>query len=101
MLNEFNPVYKWEIDQLTIKQQTALFAAEELCELCFKSDHDPEQTWSILHSGLRSEFKELHQFTKDHDLPNLRKWLGRRYNMLYNVPKDFEIYRGRVYEPVF
>ena len=101
MFQDLYPQFTLELKQLNSAQVNSLEAIKIFSEMCFDSDHDPQFTWSILHSGLRNEFKDLHQHCKENDLPNLRKWLGRRYNMLYNVPKDFEIYRGRVYEPVF
>ena len=46
------------------------------------------------------DFLTLWNLVKDSDdMPNLRKFMGRRYNMMVNLPNDFEKFMGRQYRP--
>lgn len=45
----------------------------------------------------QGQYMQLREECKSKGLKNLQKFLGRRYNMIVNVPKDFESFRGRIY----
>jgi hypothetical protein len=38
--------------------------------------------------------------SREYNLTNLAKYLGRRYNMFINVPHDFERFNGRTYDQI-
>jgi hypothetical protein len=59
----------------------------------------PEYYWANKDQNI-SDFLILWNVVKDSDdMPNIRKFMGRRYNMMVNLPKDFEKFMGRQYRP--
>lgn len=69
-----------------------------LYEYMISPDHDPEESFLLLNEGYKEMYLEVFKYCKENGKKNLQRFLGRRYNMLYNIPMSFEVYQGRIYE---
>lgn len=89
-------IHEWL--QLSKGQKKELEEIYNLYHEMISMEHLPSNTWEALNSWGIESFKSCHKFCKEKELKNLTSWLGRRYNMMVNVPKSFEVYQGRIYD---